>query len=198
MPYPTSSSGAFEAYRVGETTIEVSMLVQMVLVVRGFRTKLDERLRAINQSAARMETLSAIINMQGPVSQSDVARRLRVEGATITRMIDLLSAEGLVERGPHPSDRRINLLQLTPLGEQELEKIFRVYDFAREDLLSDLSPDDIAELHRMTKLMLERLDRPAQSPIKIDDLPPQDRLNDRLSDLGRDPERDPGPGRAPE
>jgi DNA-binding MarR family transcriptional regulator len=42
----------------------------------------------------------------------------------VTRMIDLLSAEGLVERSPHPSDRRINLLRVTEQGEVELRRIF--------------------------------------------------------------------------
>ena len=89
MPYPPAEN-SYDIFREGGTTLEISALIDLVLTVRGFRARLDERLRAINQSAARMETLAAIVNMQGPVSQRDLARRLRVEGATITRMIDVL------------------------------------------------------------------------------------------------------------
>jgi len=187
VPYPTTDN-SFDIYRAGGTTLDVSTLVQLVLVVRGFRSRLDERLRAINQSSARMETLAAIVNMQGQVSQSDLARRLRVEGATITRMVDLLSADGLVERSPHPTDRRINLLRVTEAGEEALRRIFRVYDLTRGDLLKGIPEEDIAQLHRITGLMLDRLDsfgssetRAGQIPgseIKIEDLPSIDRLRD--------------------
>ena len=177
MPYPTAT-GTFDLYREGGTTLEISAMIRMVLVVRGFRARLDERLRAINQSAARMETLSAIINMQGPVSQSDVARRLRVEGATVTRMVDLLSAEGLVERSPHPTDRRINLLRVTEAGDAVLRKIFRVYDMFRADLLEGISQDEIGELHRITGLMLGRLDVMGGNEIRIEAPQAVDRLRD--------------------
>ena len=182
MPYPTPTN-TFELYRDGGTTLEIAAMVRMVLVVRGFRARLDERLRAINQSAARMETLSAIINMQGPVSQSDVARRLRVEGATVTRMVDLLSKEGLVERSPHPSDRRVNLLRVTEKGEGELRRIFRVYDTARSELLSEFAQEEIAQVHLLTGKMLAQLDMmssigPDHGEAQIGDLPQRDRLRD--------------------
>ena len=182
MPYPTPTS-TFELYREGGTTHEIAAMIRLVLVVRGFRARLDERLRAINQSSARMETLSAIINMQGPVSQSDVARRLRVEGATVTRMVDLLSKEGLVERSPHPSDRRVNLLRVTEKGEGELRRIFRVYDAARTELLTEFSHEEIVQVHLLTGKMLAQLDTmsssgPDESELRVGDMPPRDRLRD--------------------
>lgn len=182
MPYPTSTS-TFDLYREGETTLEIAAMIRMVLVVRGFRARLDERLRAINQSSARMETLSAIINMQGPVSQSDVARRLRVEGATVTRMVDLLSKEGLVERSPHPSDRRVNLLRVTDKGEVELRRIFRVYDSTRTELLTEFTHEEIEQVHLLTGKMLAQLDTMSSTGLdnaemQIGDLPPRDRLRD--------------------
>lgn len=182
MPYPTVV-GTFETYREGGTTLEISAMIHMVLVVRGFRSRLDERLRTIGQSAARMETLAAIINTRGQVSQSDVARRLRVEGATVTRMVDLLSGEGLVERSPHPTDRRINLLRVTEQGEMQLRRIFRVYDAVRTELLAVVSREEIAELNRITGLMLDKLDTmtamaPGGAELRVDDLPRRSRLRD--------------------
>ena len=177
MPYPTADN-SYEIFRDGGTTLEISTLVDLVLVVRSFRGRLDERLRAINQSAARMETLAAIVNMQGPVSQRDLARRLRVEGATITRMIDLLSADGLVERSAHPTDRRVNLLRVTEAGDAALRKIFRVYDMFRADLLKGISEEELGELHRVTGMMLNRLDTMGGNEIRIEAPQAVDRLRD--------------------
>ena len=179
MPYPKSSS-SFEIYSAGKTTLEISTLIKMVLVVRGFRGKLDEALRKIDQSTARMETLAAILNMPGEKSQSEVAKRLRVEGATVTRMVDLLSKEGLVQRQPHPSDRRINLISITPEGEAELARIFRVYDRLRTHLLEDITPAELEQMQALTDKMLVRLDMPLSDDIEIEDLPPIDRRTDQI------------------
>jgi MarR family transcriptional regulator for hemolysin len=166
MPYKKDKSG-FETYREGGTTNSISVLVKMVLMVRQFRHQLDEKLRNINQSCARMETLSAILNIRGPKSQSDVAKRLRVEAATVTRMVDILSKEGLVERAADPNDRRVNLLSISPKGEIELEKIFDVYDALRFHVLEGLSAEDIETLHRIFDHLMARLALPVEDTIRI-------------------------------
>lgn len=154
------SRNSFSNYRDGGPEPDIALMIKLVAVVRGFRTKMDERLRRIGQSVSRMETLAAIMNLPDPKSQSDVARRLRVEGATVTRMIDILSKEGLVERHPHPDDRRINLVAITPAGETALEEIFGIYDGLRDHVLADLSGDDRAQMHRMLDGVIARIDNP--------------------------------------
>lgn len=162
MPNRPSKS-SFDIYREGGTTRDISLLIKLVLMVRRFRNQLDEGLRRIDQSTARMEMLSAILNMQGPKSQTDLARRLRVEAATVTRMVDILGKEGLVERTPDPNDRRVNLLSISPKGEAVLEEIFRVYDRLRNHLLQDLAAEDVERMHAMVDLMTARLDEPGTS-----------------------------------
>ena len=124
---------------------------------------MDERLRAIGQSTSRMEALGAIMNMKGPKSQRDVAKRLRVEGATITRIIDILGAEGLVARTVDPKDRRINLVEISPKGEAVLKEIFAIYDEVRDDVVEDLSADEKRVLSSALDRMLARLDSSADN-----------------------------------
>lgn len=155
----TAAPSTFERYRAGELPADIALMVKLVTTVRGFRARLDERLRQVGQSVSRMETLGAIMNMPGPCSQSAIARRLRVEGATVTRMVDVLSREGLVERLPDPTDRRVNLLSITPAGEEMLRQIFAIYDDMRDELLGDLATADRAELHRLLDLLLARVDK---------------------------------------
>lgn len=139
------------------------MMIRMVLVVRRFRNRMDERLRAIGQSTSRMEALGAIMNMKGPKSQRDVAKRLRVEGATITRIIDILGAEGLVARTVDPKDRRINLVEISPKGESVLKEIFAIYDEVRDDIVEGLSADEKRVLSSALDRMLARLDSSADN-----------------------------------
>ena len=54
-------------------------------------------------------------------SQADLARSLNRSAAWITRLVDHLEGEDWVSRTPHPSDRRVNMLTLTPSGASALE-----------------------------------------------------------------------------
>ncbi|MXO87254.1 MarR family winged helix-turn-helix transcriptional regulator [Alteraurantiacibacter aestuarii] len=159
-------------------TRDISLMIKMVLIVRGFRSQLDEKLRKIGQSATRMEVLGAIVNMQGPKSQSDLAKRLRIEGATVTRMVDMLSKDGLVERTADPHDRRVNLLLVTPKGEQALEQIFGIYDAMRGHILTDLGIEDMEAMHVLLDKMMARLDSPMDPQVRIESTAPMDRLTD--------------------
>ncbi len=148
----------FEIYRRGESTPDIMLTVALVLVARRWRGLIDERLRPIGQSSARMEALSAIMNAPGPTSQVECANRLRIEGPTMTRMLDALSRDGLVERRTSPTDRRTKYLSITEEGEAALETIFAVTDPLRERLLEGLAAEDIERLQAVLMQMLHRLD----------------------------------------
>ncbi|HEX9805437.1 MAG TPA: MarR family transcriptional regulator [Alteraurantiacibacter sp.] len=153
------TKSSFEVYREGGSTLEIRFTMQLVLVARRWRALLDERLRPIDQSSARMEAMSAIMNAPSPSSQIDIAKRLRIEGPTMTRMIDALSRDGLVQRTQAPTDRRTKYLNLTPKGHEALEDIFDLVEMLRTRLLSSLSDEQIDELNRIFSDMLLKLDK---------------------------------------
>ena len=63
------AKSSFDIYREGGTTRPIRLTVLLVIVARRWRSLLDERLRQIGQSAARMEALAAIINSPWPSAQ---------------------------------------------------------------------------------------------------------------------------------
>lgn len=148
----------FALYREGGTTRDIRLTINLVIVARRWRSLLDERLRLIGQSAARMEALGAIINSPSLSAQVDIAKRLRIEGPTMTRMLDTLEADGLVERLPDPSDRRTKQLRLTEAGEAALEEIFGIADELRDRLLEGVPGDKIEELNEFLGMLTGRLD----------------------------------------
>jgi len=148
----------FEIYRRGGTTRDIRLTINMVIVARRWRSLLDDRLRLVGQSSARMEALAAIMNSPRLSAQVDIARRLRIEGPTMTRMLDTLEADGLVERLPDPGDRRTKQLRLTREGEKVLEDIFVIADEMRDRLLDGLPASGIEELNAFLGLLTERLD----------------------------------------
>ncbi len=157
-PAEVPEASNFAIYRAGGTTPRIRLTINLVIVARKWRALLDERLRLIGQSAARMEALGAILNSPPLSAQIDIAKRLRIEGPTMTRMIDTLEADGLVERLADPGDRRSKKLRVTPRGEVVLEQIFDIADELRDRLIDGLPAEEIDELNAVLGLLTTRLD----------------------------------------
>jgi MarR family transcriptional regulator, transcriptional regulator for hemolysin len=97
-----------------------------------------------------------VLSRQGKsVRQGVLADELGIEGPSLVRLIDLLKAEGLVERREDPTDRRAKTLHLTALGETKVEEINRVLRRLRAALLKDIGSDELA----VTFETLQRIER---------------------------------------
>jgi len=59
-----------------------------------------------------------MFSRSGALPLSKVGERLQVHPASVTNTIDRLEADGLIERMPHPTDRRAMLASLTPAGRE--------------------------------------------------------------------------------
>ncbi|HKJ72909.1 MAG TPA: MarR family transcriptional regulator [Alphaproteobacteria bacterium] len=134
------------------------LTIQMVLIARRWRSLLDEQLRPLGQSSARMETMSAIAHAPASSQQIELAKRLGVEAATVTRMLDSLEAEGLVERLADPSDRRAKHIKLTKTGEAALAEVTAVAERLRNHLLEGIAPSSIDKANAFLARLLSRLE----------------------------------------
>lgn len=85
-----------------------------------------------------------LLSLDGPLSMGEVASRVRADPSTVTWIVDRLEARGLLERRPHPTDRRIKQLVLTPEGVLVREQLHAV--FADVPGLSALSPSQLQAL----------------------------------------------------
>ncbi|MCF6467450.1 MarR family transcriptional regulator [Nonomuraea sp. MG754425] len=59
---------------------------------------------------------TALRELSGPLTMRELAGRMGCEPSNATFVIDRLEEQGLVERRPHPSDRRAKQLSLTSEG----------------------------------------------------------------------------------
>src|SRR5438094_6878907 len=58
--------------------------------------------------------LLGLLSCHGPQKMSDLGDELGVTPRNITTLADALEQDGLVTRRPHPTDRRVTLIELTP------------------------------------------------------------------------------------
>jgi DNA-binding MarR family transcriptional regulator len=71
-----------------------------------------------------------VLPLTGSLSMRQLARRLGCDNSYVTPLVDALEKRGLAVRQPHPTDRRIKVIVLTPEG----------LKFARRVQLADTTP----------------------------------------------------------
>ncbi len=96
-----------------------------------------------------------------PLTPAELADRTGVTRATMTGLIDTLERSGLVTRTPHPEDRRMMSVGLTPRGEKLLERIMPEHFKRMAWLMGPLSE---AERKSFVRLLTKVLERAAELP----------------------------------
>jgi MarR family transcriptional regulator for hemolysin len=126
-------------------------------LARIWRRESDQALSDHGLSYATAIPLLVLSRQGDNVRQGVLADELGIEGPSLVRLIDLLQAEGLVERREDPTDRRAKTLHLTKAGEAKVEETNRVLRRVRANLLKDIAPDELA----ITFETLQRIERRA-------------------------------------
>jgi MarR family transcriptional regulator for hemolysin len=115
-------------------------------------TRLSRHWRRLSDAALSEHGLSdataiplLVLSRQGDhVRQGVLADELGIEGPSLVRLIDLLEAEGLVERREDPTDRRAKTLHLTGKGNAKVAEINKVLRRVRGSLLKDIGAEELA------------------------------------------------------
>lgn len=135
-------------------------LVFMAMVIqagRRYRAQLDDKLREVGIGTAAMETLSTIETLPKPITQTEVAARMGIEGPTLTRMIKKLERDGLVMRKRDASDGRANVIELSPAGRALLEKALVIASRFRRATLDDATRYEMEAGREMLERIIFKL-----------------------------------------
>ena len=71
----------------------------------------------------RLAALSALARYPDGVRQGDLAELMNVSAPSMTRLVEIMSEAGWVERRRDPSDQRCLLLALSPVGRKTIETL---------------------------------------------------------------------------
>jgi MarR family transcriptional regulator for hemolysin len=114
-------------------------------VARMLRTYADQRARQFGMTRAQWAVLARLEHNEG-LKQSELAEMLDLQPITLTRLVDRLCANGLIERRADPDDRRVKRLYLT---EQARPLMDRLADLGQDLMGSVLGGLDIKTIERM-------------------------------------------------
>jgi MarR family transcriptional regulator, transcriptional regulator for hemolysin len=117
---------------------------------RSWKQAVDRRLKYLGVSQASWMTIAIAAKAESPLSQSELADRLGVEGATMVAMVDRLVKAGLVAREASSTDRRVKRVVLTTAGVAIYEKVKTEADTLRKQLLAKM---DRKKLQATTELL---------------------------------------------
>ena len=128
------------------------VLFQLADVARTMRTYIDQCAREHGMTRAQWGVLLRLERQEG-MTQAEMAESLEIQPISLVRLIDRLCQHGLVERRPHPRDRRANRLYLTPKGRATLARLTPLGKEIAGDVLATLGEDDIADLlHKLLRI----------------------------------------------
>ena len=121
-------------------------------VARLLRKRFEQISRESGLTRSQWQALAYLDRNEG-INQSGLAELLDVERITLSRIMDRLETCGLIERHPHPSDRRVRILRLMPAARLKLMQARQLGEIARREALTGLSEAEGLRLLETLKVL---------------------------------------------
>jgi DNA-binding MarR family transcriptional regulator len=99
--------------------------------------------------------LLAALEEWGPVGQADLGRKVSVDRSDLVALLAELERLRLVERTVNPSNRRRNIVEITPAGSKRLRALDQVVDDIQEQVLAPLSPGERRQLTTLLRKLAD-------------------------------------------
>ncbi len=111
-------------------------------VARLLRTYADHAARRFGMTRAKWAVLARLDRFEG-LKQTELAEMLDLQPITLTRLLDGLADNGLIERRPDRDDRRAKRLYLTPAARPLLEQLTDLGEGLMANALAGLGPAEV-------------------------------------------------------
>ena len=145
--YPNSSATATEC------------AMNLVFTAELLEKRISSLLLPLDLSPATGLVLSILADSETSVSPNHIADRLIISRASVTSLLDSLEKRGFVKRQPHPSDRRMLLVELTNSGRQvanQFRPIVHQYQKVWLNALNEKEQEQLIQtLHRLQASLMD-------------------------------------------
>ena len=120
----------------------------MLLDYRGAEEAMRRRTgESMRMGSTDLQALRFLLKAQGEgrvVSGRDLADHLGVTSASVTALLDRLTKTGHVQRTPHPTNRRSNMITATPGSDDEVRQTLGAMHRRMMEAAQNLSEADAA------------------------------------------------------
>lgn len=105
------------------------------------------------QVTAEQWTVISMLHFKGTCSQKEIAKTLFMDKVTVTRIAEHLENSEHLTRKTDDNDRRVNLVSLTPKGEELYKKL----EICAEATISEALKDYTSKEQEQLYLLLEKI-----------------------------------------
>lgn len=134
-----------------------SLLTAHAVVLRGFAA--EPMWREHNLTMREYDVLYTLAKCGGPSRMGEIQRNVLLSQPGLSRLVDRLTARGLVERASDASDGRAVLVQLTPTGLRLQQDLGRAHARSVGRAVgSVLEAAELRELERLTAKLVAASD----------------------------------------
>ncbi|MBD8644903.1 MarR family transcriptional regulator [Stenotrophomonas sp. CFBP 13724] len=141
------------------TRLQMQLSSGLLQSGRQWQRLADTTLGSHGISTACTMPLLMIGRSGGGIRQVTLAQQLGLEGPSLVRLLDKLSASGLVRRECDASDRRANLLWLTEEGQALVSELEQKLIGLRQEVFGELSMDELRAVLKVWQLLSAAVDR---------------------------------------
>ncbi len=128
------------------------------------RRRFNQALGRRGLTQSQFSVLMAVSNL-GPASQQQIGTFIGIDPRNLVGVLDALEQRVLLIREADPADRRRHLVRLTSSGRTALNQLASLLQREEEQMLSELSSAQHADLHRLLVRLLPTLaDREPKGP----------------------------------
>jgi MarR family transcriptional regulator for hemolysin len=127
----------------GRRKQEIAILLSDV--ARLLRTCADQRAGSIGMTRAQWAVLVRLERAEG-LKQTELADMLDLQPISLTRLVDRLCDNGLIERRLDPRDRRAKRLFLTPAARPLIERLHVIGEDLMADVLDGIDGPTVEDL----------------------------------------------------
>ncbi len=139
-----------------ELRLWLRLLTCSTLIEGEVRRRLRER---FDVTLPRFDLMAQLDKAPDGMTLSDLSKRMMVSNGNLTGLVDRLVASGHLDRRVSQSDRRAQVIRLTPLGRDEFRAMAAEHEGWIAGLFGDLTRKEQADLMRLlakTKISARR------------------------------------------
>lgn len=138
MIYDPSTRTGYLAWQFGQATAQ----------------RLERALRPLDLNLAQLRSLVQVALTPG-ISSAEIARRSGLTAQSMGAAVNALVSRGLIERGPHPTNRRVLELRATDAGRALAAHAQRVVDDVQREMFEVLSTEEQHTVHALLQRLVE-------------------------------------------
>jgi MarR family transcriptional regulator, organic hydroperoxide resistance regulator len=139
------------------TPVEQGVGLLLVQLCRAHRNLVAGALEGLHVHVGQEHVVYRLAIEQG-ITQAQLAEALCVDASTVTKMLQRLERDGVVERRADPEDARVQRVYLTPNGTRLVQPVVDIWRGAEARLMAGMTEAEWVLARRLLLQMLSNLE----------------------------------------